>query len=96
MAIRKEELTEEQHKILEKLYYQYLRKIALTCVLYSGFLFFANFAIVLLDTLYVHNGQFRFLISIGTIVLGIVGLRQTITEQRDILVMKVKELVGHL
>lgn len=96
MAIRREELTDEQYRLLRKTYYKYLGKLALVSFLYFGFLFFANFAIVLLDALYIHSSQFRFLMSAGTAVLVIFGLRGTIEEQRDIFVEKIKELVGHL
>jgi uncharacterized membrane protein (DUF485 family) len=96
MAIKREELTDEQYKALTKLYWRYRGKIALTVLLYVGFLFLANFAAILVDTLYVHNSTFRFLMAIGSAVIAMQGLRGTVEEQQEVFTAKVKEIVGHL
>jgi hypothetical protein len=52
-----------------------------------------NFAIILIDSLYVHNAQFRFLLGIGGGFLMVMGLRGTVTEQREAFEAKVKESI---
>jgi len=96
MAINPEELTPEQKKSLESLYNKYLLKLFLAVFLYFGFLFFADFAIIIVDAWYVHDKVFIFFMSIATVVITVGGLRGTIEEHRDVLVKQVKEIVGHL
>ncbi len=96
MAIKKEELTPEQKKAIAALYGPYRAKMTLACFLYFGFAFLANFAIILVDAMYVHNGQFRFLMAIGTGFIAMTGLRGTVEEHRLILQEKIKKIVGHL
>jgi hypothetical protein len=96
MAIKSEELTSEQKKSLESLYKKYILRLILSVLLYFGFLFFANFAIIIIDTCYMHDKVFTLFTSLATAVIAIGGLHGTIEEQRDVLVKQVKEIVGHL
>lgn len=94
MAIKKEDLTEEQKATLKKLYKKYCLNIALASALYFGFLFFANFSVILVDALYVHNAQFRFLMTFGSAFIAMLGWSGTIKEKREVLIAQVKEQVG--
>ena len=93
--INKEDLTEEQRKVLKKLYRKYQLNIATAVFLYVGFLFFTNFAVILMDSFYVHSAQFRFFMSFGGAVIAMSGLRGTVEEMREDFNTKVKEVSGH-
>ena len=96
MAIREEELDPEQKAALIKLYWKYFGKNALACFLYLGFLFLSNFFLVIVSSMKPIDPTAKFLLSIGTAVLAIGGLRGTIEEHKQVLAAKVKEIVGHL
>lgn len=95
MAIDKEELTEEQKKALVKLYRKFVGNSFLAALFYLGFAFFANFAAVLLDELYIHNHSAKSLLFIGTALISWVGFWNTFEEHRDELAEKAKKIVGH-
>jgi small neutral amino acid transporter SnatA (MarC family) len=92
----REELTPEQKKAITALYGPFRTKLILATFLYFGFAFLANFAIIIIDAMYIHSGQFRFLMGIGTAFIAMTGLRGTIEEHRSVLQEKVKKIVGHL
>jgi hypothetical protein len=96
MAINEEDLTPEQKEALVNRYWIYIGKCVISCILYFGFLFFANFTVVLVDELYVHNPMFKFLMCVGGSLLTLTGLRGTIQEHREVLTQKIREIVGHL
>jgi hypothetical protein len=96
MEIRKEDLTEGQKKELRKLYRKYGANITIAVLLYVGFLCFANFLVVLVDSLYVHSAQFRFLMYLAGAIVAMSGLRGTIEEQHSVFVAKMKKVVGPL
>lgn len=96
MAIKEEELSEEQRQALNKLYWGFRTKNAIAIALYVGFLLFANFIIILINQMYVHSDQFQFLTCISGALFTVTGLRGTLNEQRDTLVNEIEKIVGHL
>jgi hypothetical protein len=96
MAIKRDELTDEQYAKLKKLYRNYHLSLALSTLLYIAFLFFANFAVLMIDYRFVHRSEFRFVMCLANTVITIGGIRGTMEEKRAVFVQKVKELVGHL
>ena len=96
MAINEEQLEPGQKEALIKLYWKYFGKNALACFLYLGFLFFANFFLVMVSSMKPIDPMAQFLLSMGTAILTIAGLRGTIQEHKDVLAEQVKKIVGHL
>jgi membrane protein DedA with SNARE-associated domain len=93
MAIKKEDLTEEQIKALEKLYKKFEWGVALAFFLYLGFLFLANYLIVIVNGLYVHNEQFQFFMCFGTAIIVMHGLLGTIQENRTIMMEQANKII---
>jgi hypothetical protein len=96
MAINEEELDGEQKAALIKSYWKYFGKNALACFLYLGFLFLSNLFLVIVSSIKPIDPTAKFLLSVGTAILAIGGLRGTIQEHKDVLAEQVKKIVGHL
>lgn len=94
MAINTEELNEEQKKEIGKLYNKYLGRILAAIFLYLGFLFFANFAVVILASVKNLDGNLKILLFIGNAVIAVGGLRGTLEEKREILLAEVQKVLG--
>lgn len=93
LKVKKEDLTEEQIKALEKLYRRFEWSVAFAFFLYLGFLFLANFFVVIINGLYIHNEQFQFFMCFGTAVISMHGLLGTIQEGRTAMMEQANKII---
>lgn len=91
--LRREDLSEEEIKELEKLYYQFQKKALLVFLgyLFTGFL--ATIVVVVIDALYIRDAGFMLLGCLGTGVVFLGGLRGSIDELSNTFVKDIQRFI---
>lgn len=91
--LKREDLSPEELKQLDKIYSTFQKKVFFR---FLGYLFCAilgTFVIVVVNILFVNDNTFQFFASLGTGVIFMAGLQRSIDELRDILVKEVQKFV---
>lgn len=89
------EPTDEQKRQLNKLKIEFGVKTFFAIVLYGIFYFFAELSIHLLDVFYVHDQQFTSAAWLGTFLIVMFGLSETVQEAHDILISETEKVLNN-
>lgn len=88
------EMTEEQKTKIGKLKKKFVVRGSVAVLAYISWLFLANLLTVMLNTAYVHDDSFVFLMTLGSTVLILTGLRGTIEEIHSETTTEMKKILG--
>jgi hypothetical protein len=91
--LRREDLSDEEIKELEKLYSDFQKKVLLTFLGYLFSAFVAAIIVIVINKLYINDSGFEFFGCLGTGVVFLGGLQGNIEELRDILVKEIQRFV---
>lgn len=94
MAIKREDLSEEQKVQLKKVYRNFKLKVLLATLAYISFIFASNLVVVALNLLYIKEQQFVVFMSLGTAIIAMLGLHKTIEEQRHCFIEKCNKIAS--